>query len=393
MSRERAVIHLNVADFAVAVERVVDRSLCRWPVVVAPPAASRSVVYDMSDEAYGDGVRKNMPLRQAQQLCRRARVLPPRPDLYRRAMNALVSEARGYSPRLEHGAEDGHLFLDVTGTYRLHGAAPDVGWRLRKQVRNRLRIDPIWSLATNKLVAKVASRLVKPAGEYIVGGGEEASFLAPLPVLLLPGLAEQEVRRLLQFNIDRIGQLAALSRGQLQSVFGCRSEVLFQLSRGVDDDEVRADGERSSAIEREWVFADDVCDHRLLAGVVAGLAVRIGMELRAARLVACRLVLQVCYTDGVRVARQVCRKNGIADDFLLRRLAGQALERACRRRTRVRSCRLLCDRLRRQSPQLRLFADPPGPGEKRERLGQALAGVRNRFGVDALRFGSQSSLA
>lgn len=392
MSRERAVIHLNVADFAVAVERVVDRSLCRWPVVVAPPAAARSVVYDMSDEAYEDGVRKNMPLRLAQQRCRRARILPPRPDLYRRAMHALVTEARGYSPRLEYGAEDGHLFLDLTGTYRLHGAAPDVGWRLRKQVRTRLGIDPIWSLAGNKLVAKVASRLVKPTGEYIVGGGEESSFLAPLPVLLLPGLAEQEVHRLQHFNIDRIGQLAALSRGQLLSVFGCRGEVLFQLSRGVDNDEVRAEGERSPAIEREWVFADDVCDQRLLAGVVAGLAVRLGMELRAARLVARRLVLQICYTDGIRVVRQACRKSGTADDFLLRRLAEQALERACRRRTRVRSCRLLCDRLQHQSPQLRLFADPSEPSERRGRLVQALDGVRRRFGVDAVRFGSQPSL-
>ncbi|MBE0583479.1 MAG: DNA polymerase IV, partial [Desulfofustis sp.] len=91
MNRERAIIHLNVADFAVAVERVVDRSLCRSPVVVAPPAAARSVVYDMSDEAYEDGVRKNMPLRQAQRLCRRARILPPRPDLYRRALTDLVA--------------------------------------------------------------------------------------------------------------------------------------------------------------------------------------------------------------------------------------------------------------------------------------------------------------
>ncbi|MBE0586110.1 MAG: hypothetical protein IH612_20395, partial [Desulfofustis sp.] len=212
-------------------------------------------------------------------------------------------------------------------------------------------------------------------------------------VLLLPGLAAQEVHQLRQFNIDRVGQLATLSRNQLQSVFGRRGEVLFQLSRGVDDDEVRADGERSPAIERDWVFADDVCDHRLLAGVVAGLAVRLGMELRGARLVACRLVLQLCYTDGARVIRQVCLKIGTADDFLLRRLAGQILERANQRRTRVRSCRLLCDRLQRQSPQLRLFTDPSGPGEKRERLVQALDAVRSRFGIDALRFGSQPILA
>jgi hypothetical protein len=54
---------------------------------------------------------------------------------------------------------------------------------------------------------------------------------------------------------------------------------------------------------------------------------------------------------------------------------------------------LLCDRLQHQSPQLRLFADPSESNERRGRLVQALDGVRRRFGVDALRFGSQPSLA
>jgi len=215
MNRERSIIHLNVADFAVAVERVVNSALHDQPVIVAPLQAARAAVYDMSEEAYGDGVRKGMLLRQATRLCRSARILAPRLDLYRRAMNAFVGEARAYSPVVEYGAEDGHLFLDVTGTHRLFGTAPDVGWRLRKQVRDKLRIDPIWSLAANKLVSKVASRLVKPLGEYIVGSGEEELFLAPLPLHLLPGVATAEMQRLLEFNIRKIGQLASLNRSHL----------------------------------------------------------------------------------------------------------------------------------------------------------------------------------
>ncbi|MDJ0989083.1 MAG: hypothetical protein QNI85_03650, partial [Desulfobacterales bacterium] len=62
---DRAIIHLNVADFAVAVERSIDRRLCQRPLIVAPEAAARATVYDMSEEAYQAGVRKGMPLRRA----------------------------------------------------------------------------------------------------------------------------------------------------------------------------------------------------------------------------------------------------------------------------------------------------------------------------------------
>ncbi|BDD85846.1 DNA polymerase Y family protein [Desulfofustis limnaeus] len=389
MNRERFVLHLNVADFAVAVERIVDRTLSRSPVIVAPMGATRTVVYDMSEEAYDDGVRKGMPLRQAQRLSRRAKIVSPRPELYDRAMKALVAEAKPYSPLLEHGSGDGHLYLDLTGTHRLLGAPADVGWRLRRQMRDKLGIEPIWSLAGNKLVAKVASRLVKPAGEYIVGSGEEAAFLAPLPVPLLPGLTPAEQRLLQECNIRRIGQLAALSITQLQSVFGGGGDRLFRLSRGLDEAPVRQEDQRPPTIELEQVFADDVADRAWLAGVVSGLAVRLGMQLRTAGLAVRRLVVQLWYTDGAQTVRHVSVKTAVADDFALRRLALQALDRAWGRRIRVRRCRLCGECLQRSAAQLRLFADPSGAEEKRERLVQALDTVRHRFGRDIIRFGNQ----
>ena len=82
-----------------------------------------------------------------------------------------------YSPLIEHGEGDGHLFMDVTGTGRLFGPPVDVAWRLRRQAAADLRLAPIWAVAPNKLVAKVATRLVKPDGEYIVGAGEEVRQL------------------------------------------------------------------------------------------------------------------------------------------------------------------------------------------------------------------------
>lgn len=177
---ERAIIHLNVADFAVAVERGIDRRLDGRPVIIAPAGAARAVVYDMSEEAFRAGVRKGLTLSRAVRLCRDACVLSPRPERYEQAMRALLEHALPCSPRVEAGEHDGHLFIDATGTGRLFGPAVDLAWRLQRRIRAELGLSPIWSVAPNKLVAKVATRLVKPEGEYIVAAGEEEPFLAPL---------------------------------------------------------------------------------------------------------------------------------------------------------------------------------------------------------------------
>ena len=100
---ERSIIHLNVADFAVAVERTLDCRLRKRPVIIAPEGAVRAAVYDMSDEAYQQGVRKGMSLRRALRYCRDAVVLPPHSDRYERAMtqflklqSSLVTLGRGF---------------------------------------------------------------------------------------------------------------------------------------------------------------------------------------------------------------------------------------------------------------------------------------------------------
>ena len=192
--RERSIIHLNVADFAVAVERVVDSRLRKRPVIIAPEGATRAAVYDMSDEAYQNGVRKGMALRQALRFCRDATVLSPHPDRYERSMTALLKHALPFSPFIEMTDHNGHLFVDATGTGKLFGPPPDVAWRIRKIIRAEMGLDPIWSVAPNKLVAKVATRVVKPTGEYIVRAGDEEAFLGPLPIHLIPGIEQNDLK-------------------------------------------------------------------------------------------------------------------------------------------------------------------------------------------------------
>ncbi len=387
--RERTVLHFNVADFAVAVERVADCCLRNRPLIIAPFQAARAVVYDMSEEAYQDGVRKGMSLRQATRMCRGAALLPPREVLYQKAMKAFLKELQNYSPLIEAGQADGHFYVDVTGTHRLYGPAPDVGWRVRREVRTSLGINPIWTLGTSKLISKVASRVVKPVGEYIVSPGDEAAFLAPLAIDLLPGLSGRELERLQEFQLLTIGGLAKLSRHQLMVPFGERSYYLHAVSRGVDDSRVCCPVSGADSIDNAHSFEEDTNDHEEIESALADLVSRAGADLRQRKQVARRVGIWLRYSDGGQVVRQASSKRGTAEDFSLNKLALTALSRAWVRRTRIRYCRLVCDRLQRRSPQLPLFPELEQRQRGQRKVLGAMDSLRKRFGHEVIGVGRQ----
>jgi DNA polymerase-4 len=383
----RAIIHLNVADFAVAVEQVIDARLRGRPAIIAPQGALRAGVYDMSEEAYRCGVRKGMALGRAVAFCRDAHVLAPHPDRYERAMRELLKRALPYSPRIEVNAADGHLFMDVTGTGRLFGTPEDVAWRVRREIKADLGLNPIWAIATNKLVAKVASRLVKPFGEYQVSPGGEEALLAPLSLGLLPGVEPADLRRLRDFNLTRVRQLTALSLAQLQGPFGARARFLYETARGIDTAPVLPAGTQPPAARAGHEFGPGADAPRVLEGTLYALAERVGGDLRRRRVVARRLAVVLDYADGVRCARRSAAAPPTANDLTLFEQARGILVNAWKRRVRIRHLELIGDRLCFPPVQLELFAAERQAHVRRAGLVAAIDAIRSRFGPDAIHMG------
>lgn len=384
---DRSIIHINVADFAVAVERQADGQLKDRPVIIAPEGAARAAVYDMSEEAYQAGVRKNMALRRARRLCREARVLPPHTARYEKAMADLLRQALPFSPLIEPGEDDGHLFVDVTGTSRLFGPAADVAWRLRRQSRKALGLDPIWSLAANKLVAKVASRLVKPLGEYIVAPGDEASFLAPLPLWLIPGIESRDLVRLREFNLTRVCQVTALTPEHLETGFGRRARFLSRALHGIDTAPVLPVGQQPPREVLNHAFGTDTNGSAVVEGALYQLVEQAGRRLRRQGRAARRVSIIVDYSDGRRCARQVRIRPSTANDLALFPFARRALHLAWRRRVRIRHLRLILDRLVFPPSQMPLFEKEHRTTVRQERIVAAVDKIRDRYGRKAVTMG------
>ncbi len=387
---ERSIIHLNIADFAAAVETRMSPGLTGFPLIIAPAGTARAVVFDMNNKAFEEGVRKGMPLVRACRLVSGAKVLPPRFNRYGQVMRQIAGKALAYTPKVEPGREDGHIFLDVTGTSRLFGPAVDVAFRLKKTVKKDLGLDPIWSLATSKTVAKVATRLVKPVGEYIVGAGEEEGFLSPLPLCLIPGLKQDELSLLKSFNLSTVDGLKGLSLSQLEVPFPGRSRMVHDLLRGVDPAPVLPDqmgaGNRVRA-GRE--FARDTNDQEVIKAGLYALVEEICISLRQQGLVIKSFRIVLSHSDGIQCsAKGKLTPWGDAESAVFKACT-RILARAWTRRVRVRHMELICEKAISPALQGDLFGELPGKKqlERQARLAQTLDKIRDKFGPGAVRPG------
>ena len=385
--RRRAILHLNVADFASAVEKACDQSLRGKPLIVARTESARSLVYDMSEEAFREGVRKHMPLERARRICRGARVTAPRLHLYEKAMQALLERSRPFSPLVEAERDTGHLFLDLTGTTGLFGPPRDVARRLRKLTGAELNLEPIWSLAGNKLVAKAASRLVKPGGEIIIPGGQEESFMRSLPLHLVPGLEREDLAALGEYGLVSVEQALAWSPLHLGLLFGKRASFIHRALRGEDDAPVPPADRPRRKVSEDHEFHQDTNDPKRLEAALFMLSERAGARLRGLGLVSGTVALFLDYSDGKRVVRRRSRRPGTANDFILFDMARAAFESAWLRRVRVRHLRLSCGNLAFPPLQMELFAEQQPRTRPDDRLLAAMDRIRKRHGPDKLRLG------
>ncbi len=383
---ERTIIHLNIANFSVAVERLVDRSLRNRPLIIAPRVA-RAKVYDMSEEAYRDGVRKGMPLARAMIRCRRAVILPPTPELYEKAIRCCFRLALPFTPLVELGSGSGHLYLDVTGTHRLFGPARDIGRRIRTTLRRNLGLHPICSVGPNKLVAKVGSRIVKPAGEYIVAAGEEQTFLAPLPLSLLPTADRIIQSRLHEVGIRYIFQAASLSRQDLSLLCGRRVEKLYPALRGIDRTPVGWATQAEQPLLFRHHFSPDSNREDVVQPAVLELARQAARRLRRQKKGCRRVHVGLIYSDGIKVARQAACKYPAAGDSELEQLAVTGLFRSWRRRVGVRAIEFSCSHISPYMQQLSLFQHVNEKQRKQKELYDAIDVLHERFGASALTWG------
>jgi len=386
---ERFVLHADFDAFFVSVERACNPSLRGRPLAVGGSPQTRGIIIAVSPEAQAYGVRPAMPVARARKLCGDLVIVQGNDRLYRRASHAVVDHMQRYTPRYETASVD-EAYLDLTGVQRLFGKAVDVGARLRKEVTDMFRLDMAVGVASNKLVSKVASALARPGGLCDVREGDEAAFLAPLPVGQLPGVGWAIEHRLWDFNIETIRELAETDRVFLENVFGKRGHMLHAHAQGLDDSPVGRT--RKPKHVGYQVTLDNNCnDRRVLRNELFGCVEIAAAQLRALGLTARHLAVRLQYIDGIHTTRTMKLPHATDIDGEIYAASEGLMTLCLSRRSSVRQVAVRCGRLSPYNPQLRLFGDRRGYDRHRA-LMAAIDRIRHDHGNGSLKWGRMMSV-
>jgi DNA polymerase-4 len=299
----RAILHLDLDAFYAAVEVLEDPDLAGKPVVVGGNPQGRGVVVSASYPARAFGVRSAMPAARALALCPGAIVLPARHRLYRDYSRRVMEILHRTVPLVEQTSVD-EAFLDLTGEIADWQAAVGEAQRLQKRVREEVGLSASLGVATNKLVAKVASDRDKPGGLTVVRPGEEEAFLAPLPVRVLWGVGPVTARKLEGMGVTTVGELARLPQAELQARFGRQGAALARQARGIDERPLHTEHEPKS-VSQERTFAADLSDLDALKQQLWKLSQGLGRRLKRAGLATGTVAIKLRYADFTTLTRQM----------------------------------------------------------------------------------------
>jgi DNA polymerase IV len=388
----RTILHLDLDAFFCAVEELHTPELRGQPFAVGGRPEERGVVASCSYAARKFGVRSAMPMSTAVQRCPDLKIVPRRMGAYSAMSRRVMAIVHELTPLVEQLSID-EAFLDVTG---LHHEGEMVARQLQARINNELDLPCSLGVATNKLVAKIANNIGKdqaagdgpPNAITVVLPGEEAAFLAPLPIRELWGVGPRTAERLNAMGVYTIGDLTQHSEQTLAQRFGKAGHDMARRARGIDDRPVETERETKS-ISNETTFVHDVSDEQRLRRNLRELAEEVGRRVRQSDLQGKTVSIKLRWSDFTTLTRQVTLPQPVDSDEAIYTAAAALFDKVWSRGLPVRLLGVGLSGFESEPParQLSLW-DAVQPTKPDDPLQSTLDSLRERFGDDAIRRGS-----
>ncbi len=372
------IIHIDMDSFFVEVERRFAPELIGKPVAVGG-VGGRGVIASASYEARAFGVRSAMPTSAALRRCPDLIVVSSGHGAYREASVAMFQILNEVSPQVE-GLSIDEAFLDVSSLRRHYSSVTEIAQLLRSRIRSELELPASTGIASNKLLAKLASVKAKPDGLFRVPKDQELAFLHGLPAKDLWGVGAATLASLTRLGIETIGDIAKSSEASLRSLLGpSLGPSLLELAKGVDPRPVK-DGRGAKSVSAEETFASDISSREALETELLRLTDKLEYRMRRSGLVGRTISIKVRFADFSTITRSHTPAAPPSLGRDMYREARQLLRVAVPAPQAVRLLGVALTGLGEHSGR-QLSIDSP---EKWDRLGDAVAEVRDRFGSSSV---------
>ena len=309
------IMHVDMDAFFVQLELNRYPDLRGKPVVVGSHG-SRGVVAAASYEARAYGVFSATPSTLARRLCPDLIFLSGNLDLYAAVSKKIMEVLLSFTPDVEQISID-EAFLDVRGCQKIFGSPLEMAKLIRESIREKENVLCSIGVATNKMIAKLASKAAKPTpsmdgtkpgqGVVLVEAGEELDFLHPMPVGALWGVGPATEKVVRKLGAETVGDLAAMPVATLVGALGkSHGTHIAQLARGIDSNTI-AEKQEAKSMSHEMTFLEDRNTHEEIRKAIWVLSEKVGTRLRAAEKYTRHVGIRVrhgdftSYTTGIKL--------------------------------------------------------------------------------------------
>ena len=380
----RKILHLDLDAFFCAVEELHAPALKGKPFAVGGKADQRGVVASCSYAARLYGLHSAMPMRRAIKLCPDLIVVSHRLGNYSE-MSKKVMALIDITPFIEKISID-EAFMDVTG---IPEPLVDIAKSLQERVNKQFDLPISIGGGTNKLVAKIANdwgksqnKLPQPPNAItIIPPGEEAAFLAPLPVRSLWGIGPKTSEKLNNIGIATIGSLAKTPDETLTMLFGHYGSELRERALGIDHRAINLEHGVKS-VSNEVTYVKDQNTEEVLLSTLRNLSEQVGRRLRKRDLAGTTIQIKLRWSDFTTITRQTTLPSptNLDQEILM------AAEKIFRGNwTKGKFVRLIGVGVSNLSPPIHQLSFWDDEHEKRVNLTKAVDQLRERFGKDIIK--------
>jgi len=258
MPRLPLIAHLDADAFFVSCELALRPELRGTKCAVG--GRERGIISSASYEARACGVYTPMPTRSALRVCPDLLLLPHTSGLYGKVSRQMFDVCQTLTPLVQRNSiDEGYLDLTPCG-FKTVGEIEQRLRALQRRLWDELALPISLGIAANKLVSAIASKARKPRGFTLVLPGDEAAFLAPLKIGVLPGVGRKNEARLEKAGIRFVGDLFSRDEPELKELFGDSWRDMLSLARGEDDRPVRVEHEDAKSYSTQETFGGDIGD-------------------------------------------------------------------------------------------------------------------------------------
>jgi DNA polymerase-4 len=373
---QRYIAHFDLDSFFVSVEVLNNPFLKGKPVLVGGHS-DRGVVAACSYEARKFGIHSAMPMKKAMQLCPHAIITNVSRSDYSRYSRWVTEIIASKAPLFEKASID-EFYLDLTGMDKYF---EPYKWTidLRREIIDKTGLPISFALASNKMVAKIATNEAKPNGYMQVLPGFEKAFLAPLSVNKIPGVGEQMYQSLLALGIKIIEDISRFDKKELEKQLGKSGIDLWQKSQGEHYSEVVQFHEAKS-ISTENTFEENSVDMKFLMSELVRMIEKVAFELRQDEKLAGCIAVKIRYGDFSTFSKQVTIDYTFRDDEFIP-IAKDLFNKLHKKGQPIRLLGVRLSDLTNHAVQASLFDD----ATKKNELYKAIDEVKNKFGKGALK--------